>query len=41
MDKTRGETNIKRLEENVKLNRTRVIESFTFVTKNKRHNKKY
>ena len=35
MDSNRGDTNIKRLEEKVKLRGARVIESFTLTTKNK------
>lgn len=35
MDSNRGDTNIKRLEEKVKLRGARVIESFTIQTKNK------
>ncbi|WP_407375549.1 flavodoxin family protein [Methanobrevibacter sp.] len=35
MDSNRGETNIKRLEEKVKMRGARVIESFTLATKNK------
>ena len=35
MDSNRGETNITRLEEKVKLRGARVIESFTLATKGK------
>lgn len=35
MDSNRGDTNIKRLEEKVKMRGARVIESFTLATKNK------
>jgi hypothetical protein len=35
MDTNRGDTNIARLEEKVKLRGARVIESFTIATKNK------
>ena len=35
MDSNRGDTNIKRLEEKVKLRGARVIESFTISTKDK------
>jgi hypothetical protein len=35
MDANRGESNVERLEEKVKLRGARVIESFTIATKNK------
>ena len=35
MDSSRGDSNVKRLEEKVKMRGARVIESFTVATKNK------
>ncbi len=39
MDSNRGDANIERLEEKVKMRGARVIESFTLATKNKSHEK--